>query len=407
MKKRICIAAAVCLVLGGLFQGCAGWEAAPAAGEPEVLTLSSLNTVQDYLQEVVDEFNRDNPYNVVIQLETENMDNYKAQLPVYAASDDMPDIFFTWEAGYLEPLAASGRLMPLTGALEEDGWIDSFEEDVFEPLTFDGEIYAIPLQRSMTVVFYNKDVFEAAGLTVPETWEEFMNACQLLRDRGIAPMEVGSGDWKAGQLLLSLMAGVGGRPLYESLGTGQWMPEQMEQSLELMRQLCREGYVVHNSGLSVYDGEVAMVLSGDWSMCWYWSCPQIGAFLLPAVRQEHQGTYICSVDQCYAISASCANPEAACAFLKFLTSSGNQQNLMERTGQHCSTVGFGDDLRYDLQKVDYALYNQVEQSVVWIDRGIGGEVGTAFNQLAMAVISGRDGGEELEALRQIVIENQK
>lgn len=380
-----------------LFGGCTVPE--PAATEPrQVLRLMTLNTVRDYMEEMVDSFNRDNPYGVTLELETMDMETYKQMLPLDAAGGDLPDIFFTWEAGYLEPYVRSGNVLPLTSYLED--WDDEFEPGVFEPLRFDGEIYAVPLQQSLTVVFYNKAVFQEAEATPPETWEEFLSLCESLKARGIAPLAVGSQDWMSGQLLTAILAGVGGRELCESLaGGGRWQEAEMIRSVELLQELYDRGYAVR-TGASVYEGTAAMLLSGDWFQANYWENENMGAFLLPSVEPFNQGVCIRSVDQCYALSAGCKNPEAACGFLQYLTDRENQLRLWQRTGQSCSTKVTGTDVPYNLQQEILELYRQVEDSVIWIDRGIGGDVGTAFNQMATAILSGRDAHTELEQFRK-------
>ena len=48
-------------------------------------------------------------------------------------------------------------------------------------------------------IWYSKDLFAQAGITeAPTTWEELIDACQKLKDAGIAPIAVGAKDaWPA------------------------------------------------------------------------------------------------------------------------------------------------------------------------------------------------------------------
>ena len=91
-----------------LMAGCVKQEQAPReAPEAEVMTLYTLMPSPDCLQQAVDAFNKQNAWNVRIEVMADTMDNYKTQLPVSAAAGALPDIFFTWEAGFLEPLVRS------------------------------------------------------------------------------------------------------------------------------------------------------------------------------------------------------------------------------------------------------------------------------------------------------------
>ena len=52
-----------------------------------------------------------------------------------------------------------------------------------------GTLKTIPYQPNVFAFFYNKDLFEQAGITEePKTWDEFKDVCQKLKDAGITPM---------------------------------------------------------------------------------------------------------------------------------------------------------------------------------------------------------------------------
>ena len=400
MKRNLMLlllCSALCLTAG-----CAKREQPqPAESEQEVLTLYTLTSRPDCVQQAVDAFNEENEWNVRIEITMDSMDNYKLQLPVEAAAGELPDIFFTWEAGFLEPLVHSGKVLPIAELPNGAALLDRYAPETLEPLRFDGEVYAAPLGQSLAVVFYNKDVFDEAGLAVPQTWDEFLTDCETLKARGITPLLAGSADWQAGQLLLALAAGAGGREQTERFaGTAPWRQEDAEQCVQLLQSLYTQGYVQMNTdGKSVSEGTAGMYLGGDWLMNFYWNKPQIGAFLLPAVDAQYAGTCIHSVDQCYAVSADCVNREAAAAFLELLTGEEYQRCLMESYGQYPGTALKVDTFVNELQREDFQLYDQIRESVIWMDRGVGSDVGTAFNRMAMAILSGRGASQALEEFR--------
>ena len=239
MRKRGIAVLLLCsMVL--LLAGCSGESRTQEGTQAEVLTMYVLGSNTSYIQKVADAFNADNAYDVQIEITVDPMDNYKLQLPVMAAANDLPDLFFTWEAGFLAPLVQSGKVLALSSLPEEEvGWLDRFSPEALESLCFQGEVYAVPLQQSLTVVFYNREVFSDAGVKVPDTWGEFLETCRQLKDRGVTPLQVGSSDWQAAQLLTVLAAGIGGSSLLESMiGLGPWQQAQAEQSLFLLQSLC-------------------------------------------------------------------------------------------------------------------------------------------------------------------------
>lgn len=384
-----------------LMSGCVKQGHQVEKQEQEVLTLYTLTSRPDCVQKAVDVFNERNDIGVRIEITTDSMENYKLHLPLSASAGALPDIFFTWEAGFLEPLVRNGKVLPLSELPDGAALLERFAPQTLDPLRFEGQVYAVPLTQSLTAVFYNKDVFAAAGLTVPQTWEAFLDACEKLKSREITPLLAGSYDWQAGQMLLSLAAGSGGKDLTDAFaGLAPWQQEKAEQCVLLLHSLYAQGYVQMNSGAdSVSDGTAAMMLCGDWVLSYYWNSPQIGAFLLPAVDTQYTGTCIHSVDQCYAVSADCKNREAAAAFLALLTSEAYQRSLPETSGQYPGTVLNMDTFENALQEEDFRLYDQVQESVIWMDRGAGGDVGSAFNRMAMAILSGRDALQALEEFR--------
>lgn len=400
--KRILMLLLLCGILG--LAGCAEQEPQQPEPEQEVLTLYTLVSSPACVRQAVDDFNADNAWGVRIEMITDSMDNYKLQLPVEAAAGELPDMFFTWEAGFLAPLVRSGKVLPVSELPDGDALLDRYAPETLDPLRFDGEVYALPLGQSLTAVFYNRDVFDEAGLDVPQSWEEFLTACETLRSRGITPLLAGSSDWEAGQLLLGLIAGSGGTELAASFaGTAPWRQTDAEQCVQLLQTLYEQGYAqLKTESKSLVEGTAAMYFGGDWVLNWYWDKPQIGAFLLPAVDAQYAGTCIHSVDQCYAVSADCKNPEAAATFLELLTGEKYQRSMLESPGQYPGTALTVDSFTHALQQEDFALYGQVRESVIWMDRGAGGELGAAFNRMAMAILSGRDALQALEEFRAAV-----
>ena len=75
----------------------------------------------------------------------------------------------------------------------DDEWRARFGEGDLENLTIDGEITSIPFEKAGAVFYYNKEVFEKAGITeFPKTWDELLEACS--KDTGRCIYSDHSGD---------------------------------------------------------------------------------------------------------------------------------------------------------------------------------------------------------------------
>ena len=83
------------------------------------------------------------------------------------------------------PFAAAGVLEPLEGYLQTSELIAEadFYPEAIGPFRWQGELMCIPQNVSSLVVYYNKGLFDAAGLAYPEddwTWDDFLATAQAL-----------------------------------------------------------------------------------------------------------------------------------------------------------------------------------------------------------------------------------
>ena len=93
-----------------------------------------------------------------------------------------PDILYVNEYTYV--FAAKGVLHPLDDQIKRDSFdISTFNESLLVPLRYQGKLYALPQEVSPFVIYYNKDMFQAAGLPFPtDKWtiDEFYTDAKKL-----------------------------------------------------------------------------------------------------------------------------------------------------------------------------------------------------------------------------------
>ena len=71
------------------------------------------------------------------------------------------------------------------------GEIDErFGELVENPVIIHGKIYALPYYSTCYGIVYNQVIFKRYGLEVPETYEEFLKICEILKANQIAPLAI-------------------------------------------------------------------------------------------------------------------------------------------------------------------------------------------------------------------------
>ncbi|MFZ5809365.1 MAG: ABC transporter substrate-binding protein [Chloroflexota bacterium] len=116
--------------------------------------------------------------NVTITLETIPFKDYNGQLPVMWASSDPADIALV-DSCDVKYYAHSGALAVLDNVFTEEDKAD-IVPSLLEEASLDGVIYGAPFVISTQGVFYNTEMFEDAGITVPQsveeswTWDEYV-----------------------------------------------------------------------------------------------------------------------------------------------------------------------------------------------------------------------------------------
>ena len=107
--------------------------------------------------------------------------DYWPRLSALAASGDMPDVFMM-SSGFVKEWAAAGNLADLSGLVTEEQ-LANYYEGATSIGVVDGARVAFPQNWVAPVLFYNIDMFEAAGIETPQpdwTWDDFLEAARAL-----------------------------------------------------------------------------------------------------------------------------------------------------------------------------------------------------------------------------------
>ena len=138
-------------------------------------------TEVDIIKPIIEEFEKENP---TIRVEFMHIpQNYFQKIHLLFASKTPPDVLFINNL-YLPIYADAGVLEPIGEWAE---W-DAYDDNTIRALSWKGKLYAVPRDVSNLVVFYNKDLFDKAGLEYPtEDWtlEEFLLVAQILTKNGV------------------------------------------------------------------------------------------------------------------------------------------------------------------------------------------------------------------------------
>ena len=115
-------------------------------------------------------------------------ENYQQVVRSSLQTSSTTDLVKWWNGYRLQELARSGGLADMTAeweTAEENGWVNPDTRDSF---SYDGKVYGMPMYKSYWVIFYNKNVFEEAGIEAPTTWAEFESNNEKLKAAGVTPL---------------------------------------------------------------------------------------------------------------------------------------------------------------------------------------------------------------------------
>ncbi|HEU5011415.1 MAG TPA: extracellular solute-binding protein [Roseiflexaceae bacterium] len=159
---------------------------APAAsGEQVTLTWGFWGSPEEAAshEKVAKAFMESHP-NIKIQTWNQPWDQYFTKLKTLWASGDasqIPDVLFLWPT---PSYAATGVLEDLTPYIEKNNYnTKDYWPNLLESATYNGHIYGFPRDISTEVLYYNKDIFDKAGVQYPNdkwTWDDFLAAAKKL-----------------------------------------------------------------------------------------------------------------------------------------------------------------------------------------------------------------------------------
>ena len=151
-------------------------EEAAATGEQVTIKLANWDTsTQPAVTQLVEAFEAANPDIKVEIIDVPSAD-YTTKLSVMLNGGSDVDAFYIKDADTMIGLAQKGQLADLTPYIEADGIDLADFNGLAENFNVDGKQYAMPARTDYYIMYYNKDVFDAAGVAYPSndwTWADF------------------------------------------------------------------------------------------------------------------------------------------------------------------------------------------------------------------------------------------
>ena len=310
-------------------------------GETIRLWLNGTDTPDALVEYAIAEYNKIHP-DVEVQLERQQWTGLVEKLTTALSSSDAPDVveFGNTQAQAFE---AAGAVMDLTPYRADLGG-DDLLQSLLEAGTYEGSLYAVPYYAGARIVIYRKDLFVEAGIEVPTTLEEFLQAGVALQEAN-ADVPNFSGIYLPGRnwhAVLSFLWEHGGD--IATLEGDQWVGQLDSPGsiagLEYFKQVFDEANAAPadsddaNDYIAFCNGEVGMMPAPGWKPGQILNpddgCPDmeanIGVFALPGSESGSTAPVFLGGSN-LAIPTNSENPELALDLLKVMVSPEYQRQF--------------------------------------------------------------------------------
>ena len=318
-------------------------------------------------QEIAKRFEQANP-DIKIEIELTPSAQYFVKLDSAAAGGVAPDIFWI-NMPYFVQYAKNGIMEPLAPYIKDSGLqLDDVVASSVKAYQYDGQQMAIPRDVDSIAVWYNKKLFDQAGVSYPTSdwsWDDLKNKATALKSglKGAAfPLVMDlSIDGQDSYMNLLFQNGnhivpKDGQPTDIANDKSIWVYQQLQgmmtdglmPSAQQMSEVKTENIFQSN--------RAAMVYAGSWLAAPFANNPlindHIGVVMMPKIERQSGVAHSLA----FAMSAKSAHKQAAWKYIAFMSSEASQAELAKVVIPANKTAA--KVWAQQIQKVDVSPYIQ-------------------------------------------------
>jgi multiple sugar transport system substrate-binding protein len=274
---------------------------------------------------LIKDFNKEYP-NIKVTSQVTPYQNFFTKLQTQGSSKTLPDVF--WMNGpNFQLYASNGLLEPVGSGIDPS----NYPKALNELYSYDGTQYGVPKDFDTIGVYYNKAVFDQAGVAYPTadwTWDEFHEKAKAISDKlsGQGIYGVASGLTGGQEVYYNTILQAGGSIISEDGKSSGYDDPKTIKGLEFVRDLVADGSSPSLSQLSdtpqdqwFINGKSGMLWSGTWVNAEMLGSPVKDTIALaPLPKGERKATVIHGLAN--VVAKDSKNKAAANAFRDYLGS---------------------------------------------------------------------------------------
>lgn len=307
----------------------------------------------EWYKEMVDGFEKENP-NITVELIEIPGDDMEQRLSTMLAGGDAPDVWSpNWSRSGFGTYKERDVLLDLTPYMEQDSdFIDGIPDKTLDLYAVDGKYYGLPMLQMGTYIFYNKELFDKAGVDYPTIdwddeswdWDAFVEKAKQLSQNTDNPNEAIYG--AASNETTNRFSWLFGGDFFkkEAYETGVMGEPQAaanpnnKKSIQAKYDLIYKHKVSPSPSQSdaleqmsdpFLSGRVAMMINGGWGVMSYLPAEfEWGFAALPYASEDRQ---VATFVDPWTISKDSEYPDEAWEFIKYITDpeGGGYQQMVD------------------------------------------------------------------------------
>lgn len=305
-------------------------------------------------------------------------DQYWTLLEAGASGGDMPDVFWM-HSNEVQKYMENDILMDLTDriASSEKLEMDKFPEDIKNLYSWNGKTYVIPKDVDTIALFYNKTMFDEAGLSYPDdswTWDDFYDAAVKLTKEDGSQYGTAMNPSNEQDGWMNIIYSMGGKVLTDDKKASGFDDPNTIKAMEFVQKLVDNvmppATVMAETGTDVLlgSGKIAMLSQGSWMVPQFKEHEYISANCDVAVlpKDPTTGNRVSLYNGLgWAVSAKTKNPDAAWQLVEWFGTKDMQLKQAQLGVTMAAYDGVSDEWKNNTDKFDLQPFLDMRENIVF------------------------------------------
>ena len=273
MKKAVAVGLAAATAFS--LCACGGGDGSKGSSKDALEVVIWDNNQQKGLQQICDLFTEETGIKVDVQVK--EWDSYWTLLEAGASGGDMPDVFWM-HSNNSQMYMKNNKLLKLDDYIEKSDKVDmsNYMSEITELYTYDGSYYAVPKDYDTIALWYNKTLFDEAGLDYPTadwTWDDVTEAAKKLTKDDGSQYGLGMRNDNNQAGYYNLIYDNGGYIINDDKTKSGWDDEKTIAAMQTLEGWIKDGVIPsletmseNNEDVLFEAGKIAMTCQGSWML---------------------------------------------------------------------------------------------------------------------------------------------